>query len=133
MQHEYFSIAARWIFGLFYFAVGVWIVFSFFGLASAPQQPTPAAEAFMKALGQSQFIDPLLALTYLVGGGALLVRRTTPLGIALLTPVVVVIFFFHTVLSGQWIWGTINLAWLMALAWHFRTAFNPLWSHPASS
>jgi hypothetical protein len=49
-----------------------------------------------------------------------------------LTPVVVGIFCFHLALSGQWLWGTANLVWLLALAWHFRAAFRPLWSYPTA-
>ena len=124
--------AARWIFGLFYFATGVVIVFALFGLGSAPQQPTPASSAFAKALDDSGFIDPLLATVYLTGGAALLMRRTAPLGIAILTPVVIGIFCFHIALSGQWLWGTLNLAWLLALAWCFRSSFQPLWNNESS-
>lgn len=123
---------ARWIFGLFYFSTGVAIfLYTVFGIGSPPSQPTHKAEEFALALTASHFIDPLLSLAYLVGGGALLVRRSAPLGILVLTPAVVVIFCFHLVLSGQWFWGSLNLAWLLMLAWHFRSAFRPLWNYPA--
>jgi hypothetical protein len=39
----------------------------------------------------------------------MLSRRTAPLGIAMLAPVVAVIFLFHLVLTGNWIQGTLNL------------------------
>jgi len=129
MLHRNVITTARWIFGLFYFGTGVAIVLGLFGLGSAPQQPTAAASAFAKALTDSRFIDPLLAAVFLVGGATLLIRRTAPLGIAILTPVVVGIFCFHLALSGQWIWGTLNLAWLSTLAWTFRVSFRPLWSN----
>ncbi len=132
MHSRHVITAARWVFGLFYFATGVAIVFSLFGLGSAPQQPTPASSAFAKALNDSGFIDPLIAAVYLTGGGALLLRRTAPLGIAILTPVVIGIFCFHIALSGQWPWGTLNLAWLLALAWCFRNSFQPLWNNVSS-
>jgi len=129
MRRDHVYTAARWIFGLLYFTTGVAItLFTVFGIGSPPQQPTPAAAAFTEALTASRFIDPLCAFVYILGGGALLIRRTVPLGVVLLTPVVVVIFCFHMVLSGQWIWGTLNLLWLAALAWPCRAAFTPLWS-----
>jgi len=132
MSRDYLPAVARWLFGLFYFSTGTAILlFTFFGLGSPPQQPTPDAAAFTAALTASRFIDPLSAFAFIVGGGALLVRRTTPFGLVVLAPVVVVIFTFHAVLSGQWIWGTVNLVWLAALAWQFRSAFYPLWNYPA--
>jgi hypothetical protein len=44
---------------------------------------------FQKALTASHFMDHLLALACVFGGGVLLIRRTAPLGIAMLAPVVV--------------------------------------------
>jgi hypothetical protein len=129
MRPEHFVASARWIFGLFYAAVGFWIASSFVGIGSPPPQPTPAAAAFTSALTNSGIIDPLLALSYVIGGGALLFRRTTPFGIVLLAPSVVVIFFFHLVLSGQWVWGSLNIIWLAVLAWCFRSAFTVLWNY----
>ncbi len=129
MQREHAFTAARWLFALLYFGTGVVIALSLFGLVSPPQQPTVPASAFTAALTQSRFIDPLLSLCFLVGGAALALSRTAPLGIVVLAPAVVVIFCFHLVLSGQWVWGSLNLAWLALLAWHYRAAYRPLWSH----
>lgn len=130
MRREKIYTAARWIFALFYFMTGIAItLFTVFGIGSPPSQPTQAAGAFAEALTASRFIDPLCAVAYILGGGALMMRRTVPLGIILLAPVVVVIFCFHMVLSGQWFWGTLNLLWLAALAWPCRVAFAPLWTY----
>jgi hypothetical protein len=126
------AVAGRWIFGLFYFATGVAIVLATaFGIGHPPRQPTAAAEAFTQALTASRFMDPLVAFAYLAGGAALLRLRTAPPGVVLLAPVVTSIFCFHLVLSGQWIWGSLNLAWLLALAWSVRPAFAALWSFRA--
>jgi len=130
MNFQILLKAGRWIFGGFYAAVGVWIALSLLGSASPPPQPTPAAAAFAAALTASGFVDPLLAFDYVVGGLALFARRSAPLGIVLLAPAVVVIFLFHINLSGQWLWGTVNLIWLAALAWGFRAAFSSLWNAP---
>jgi hypothetical protein len=134
MQSRRIVTVARVIFGLFYLATGVaFFLNAFFGIGSPPDQPTAQATAFTLALTASHFIDPLLSLAYLAGGGALLRQRSAPLGILVLAPVVLVIFCFHLVLSGQWIWGTVNLVWLLALAWQYRSAFYPLWSYSGSS
>ncbi len=130
MRNAYVLIAARWLFGLLYGLTGLAIgAHALFGVGSPPGQPTASATAFTEALGQSGFIDPLLAVTYVVGGAALLRDRTAPLGIVLLAPAVSVIFCFHLALSGQWIWGLLNMLWLLALAYAYRSAFRPLWNH----
>lgn len=51
------------------------------------------------------------------------------LGMVLLTPFVVGIFFTHLLLDGSVIWGTAHLALLVLLAWQFRSAYRPLWTH----
>jgi hypothetical protein len=130
MQTKYIAIASRWIFGLWYLMTGgAWLVTHALGRGTAHPETAPGAIAFQKALTESHFMDPLLAIACLLGGGALLSRRTAPLGIAILAPVVVVIFLFHLVLTGNWIWGTLNLAWLAGLAWHYRKAFTALWAY----
>jgi len=127
---KYIAIAGRWVFALWYLlSGGMWLVTHILGRAAVNHEVTPSAIAFTNALAETQFMNPLLALTCLIGGGALLIRRTTPLGIAMLAPVVVVIFLFHLVLSGNWIWGTLNLVWFAGLAWRYRRAFTALWTY----
>jgi hypothetical protein len=129
MLLKYITVAGRWIFGLWYLITGgAWLVAHALGRSAAHHERTAGAIAFQQALTDSHFLDPLLALTCLVGGAALLIRRTGPLGIAMLAPVVVVIFLFHLVLSGIWIWGTLNMVWFAGLAWYYRRAFITLWS-----
>lgn len=124
------AIAGRWIFGLWYLITGgAWLVAHAIGRGAAHQEVAAGAIAFQKALTASHFTDPLLALTCLFGGAALLIRRTAPLGIAMLAPVVVVIFLFHLVLSGNWMWGTLNLVWFAGLAFYYRRAFTTLWTY----
>jgi hypothetical protein len=130
MLLKYITIAGRWIFGLWYLITGgAWLVAHAIGRGTAHREVAAGAIAFQKALTESHFMDPLLALTCLFGGAALLIRRTAPLGIAMLAPVVVVIFLFHLVLSGNWTWGTLNLVWFAGLAWCYRSAFTKLWTY----
>jgi hypothetical protein len=121
---------ARIIYGLFFLATGMWILVSITtGLLSAPVQPTRAAADFMHALDEARFVDPLLAVSFVLGGGALLFDRSAPLGLILLAPPVVVILGFHLFLSGQILWGPFVAAWFLAFAWRYRRAFVPLWTH----
>ena len=123
---------ARWVFGLFYVAVGTaWLVLAAMG-KPFPQPINNAGEhAFVQALTASGFIDPLVAATNLIGGLLVLIRRTAPLGIAILAPVVVVIFLYHTILSGSAIVGSVQLIYLAVLAWLHRSAYRPLWQYGA--
>jgi hypothetical protein len=134
MRSSYILVAARWIFGVFYAMTGFAVALhTLFGVGSPPAQPTLPATAFTEALTRSGFIDPLMALTYICGGLALLWARTAPMGIVLLAPAVSVIFCFHLALSGQWIWGSLNMLWLLALAYAYRSSFTPLWNHRAAN
>ena len=122
-------VVLRVIYGAFFMAMGLWALASAVGVAQAPEQPTRSAADFMQALADARFIDPLLGLSFVAGGGLLLLRRTAPLGLVLLAPSVVVILFFHLFLSGQYIWGTFVAAYFLLLAWRHRRAFAPLWSY----
>lgn len=119
----------RIIYGAFFVATGLGVLASILGFGSAPEQPTKAAADFMQALTHAQFIDPLLALSFVAGGGLMICNRTAPAGLVLLAPSVAVILFFHLVLSGQYFWGSFVAAYYVLLAWHYRQAFVPLWSY----
>jgi cytochrome b subunit of formate dehydrogenase len=120
----------RVVFGLFFLITGVAIVVArTTGLISEPVQPTAAAADFMAALGRTPFMDLLTAASYIAGGGALLLDRTAPLGIAILAPTVTVILFFHLFLSGQYIWGPFVAAYFALLVWRYRRGFKGLWSY----
>lgn len=120
---KYVPIVARLVFALFYFGVGA------LGLITGDRAKdiANAATSFQRALSETGFMDPLLCLACLVGGGALFFQRTAPLGIAVLAPLVIIIFFFHLVITHDWLWGALNLAWLLALAWYYRRGFYSLW------
>ena len=63
------------------------------------------------------------------GGAALAVRRTAPLGLVLLAPSVVAIFFFDTFLAGAPLPGLLTAAIWGALALRHFAAFKGLWSY----
>ncbi len=94
-----------------------------------PRHSEPAAEAFWVAIEATKFMVPLLGGCYFLGGVALWFRRTSPLGLALLSPPMVIIILFDILLAkeaGPWI----PIALIHAiLLWHFRSAFTSLWSY----
>jgi hypothetical protein len=88
--------------------------------------PTAAGRAFLGALMATSFFTPLLGATFLAGASALLSQRTAPLGIVLLAPPMVIIFFFHIFLTGMVLWGVTWAGSLAVLAWGYRDAFTAL-------
>jgi hypothetical protein len=60
-------------------------------------------------------MNPLLCAACFAGGGALLFRRTAPLGLVIPAPPAIIIFFFHMAITKSYVWGTHNLVRLIAL------------------
>jgi len=61
--------------------------------------PAPAAGKFYMALMATGYFLPLLKITEIVAGTMLLSNKLPALGIILLAPIIVQIFFFHAVLD----------------------------------
>ncbi len=123
--------AARWLYGGYFLFVAVMVARMLWFGAPGIHEPTPAAKAFSDAMNATGFFNPLLMVDYALGGGALLFRRTAPLGLALLAPPVVVIFLFHLRLPGNVAWGGgWALDWVL-LAWRCRNGFAGLWNYAA--
>lgn len=128
--------AVRWLYAAFYIASGVCIAATVLGIAPPPDiASSPESAAFQQALTRTGFIMPLLSIICIAAGIALLFHRSAPLGIVLLAPAIVVIFLTNLLLTDSLIgaglvWGGLHAGILAALAWHFRTAFAPLWNHP---
>jgi hypothetical protein len=109
------------------FAICIYAALSTFLKALPPlAPPTAAGRAFLGALMATRFFTPLLAVTYLAGASALLFQRTAPLGILMLAPPMLVIFFFHVFLTGMVLWAGIWAGSLAVLAWGHRDAFKAL-------
>lgn len=130
---RFFVPVLRWLYGLFYLYVGTsWFVHRLVGKPWVTPPEPPLAKAITSAFSASGVVDPFIAATCLVGGLLLLVRRTAPLGIAVLAPLVSGIFLFHVFLTGSWAWGSLHLGLLVVLAWLHRNALRPLWSYGAT-
>jgi hypothetical protein len=122
---KYFSIAARLIFASWYFGVGI----VGFITNDAVKDAVKASTSLEKAMAETGFMNLLLCLACFLGGGAMLFRKTTPLGIVILAPLVIIIFCFHMVITKSYLWGSVNLLLLAALAWDFRRGFDQLWNY----
>ncbi|MFT3898025.1 MAG: hypothetical protein QM719_10100 [Thermomonas sp.] len=124
----------RYLFAAYYLLVGVYLALSLAGVVPAPHPKVSAASAaFQEALGNTGFMFPLLAFTYVASACMLFFYRTAPLGLVLLAPIAVIIFFTDTLLDTAWLFGTLNAVVLAALAWHFRPAYRPLFAYSAKS
>lgn len=117
----------RTLFAGFYVLVGAQAALALLGVIPVPDFDLSARNAaFQEALGETGFIVPLMAFMFVAGGILMMPDRTAPLGIVLLAPFVVVIFFTHLVLDGSAIWGLLNLGLLLLFAFQFRSSFMPL-------
>lgn len=122
---------ARCIFGLFYAAIGA---LGTYGMLADPNGEWPnayndAEKALTSALTAAGFFVPTVSLTSLVGGLATVYRRTAPLGLLILTPLIVMIFLYHAFLTGAYLHAGVQVIYLAVLYWFHRDAFVPLWNY----
>src|SRR5688572_983049 len=97
MTIKYLTIAVRILFGALFAFSGFT---GLFNLGPQSMEGMPAeAVAFATALGESGFIMPVTKAVELVAGIMLLANRFAPLALALLAPLVIGIFGFHTLLA----------------------------------
>ncbi len=120
-------VIARILLGL------IFVVFGLNGfLHFIPQPPMPQpAIAFFGGLAASGYMLPLLFATQVVGG-ALVLLGMVPLGVVVLTPVIVNIVAFHVFLApGGLPLAVVVAALALFLAWTHRSAYRPLFEAPA--
>ena len=123
----------RYVFAAYYLYVGIYLALSLLGVIPPLHLKLSSASAsFQAALAKTGFVDPALAAIYIASAIALCFERTAPLGVVLLAPVMVIIVLTDTLLDTAWIWGTLHSVTLAALAWHYRSAYRPLWSYGVS-
>jgi hypothetical protein len=123
----------RWLYGAYFVCLGAASALEIIGVLPEPhweQYMSEASAAFLAALEATGFVMPLIIFTWVASGLALMSYRTAPLGVVLLAPVIVNIFLTDTLLDSEWLWATAHAAPLVALAWHFRSAYRGLWNYP---
>ena len=121
------TIAARVLLGIVFFGIGLNGV-----LHLVPLPPAEGAAAvFIKGLIASRYFFPLLFVTYLLTGAALMMDRFVPLALTVLAPIIVNVAVMHLFVPSSG--AEICLAALVTvlelfLAWSYREAFRPLLS-----
>jgi len=123
------TISARVLLGLVYFVFGL----NFF-LHFLPDQPQPegAAGAYLGGLFQAGYFFPLVKVIEVVAGALLLAGFFVPLATAVLAPISLHIFLYHTILApaGAPI-GILVLILNVFLAWAYRDNFKALFQSKA--
>ncbi len=113
-------LIARLVLGLIFFVFGLNGFFNFL----PPPEVNERAGAFFGALAESGLIN--LVKVVEVGTGAMLLAGfTVPLALILLAPVVVVIFYFHTVLDPAGLpIAALTLILTVFLGWAYRGSYT---------
>ncbi|QDK38975.1 acyltransferase [Bdellovibrio sp. NC01] len=89
------ALAARIIFGLLWVIFGLNFFFHFL-----PQPPPPEAGLkFLSGLMAAPYFFPLLKVTEIVVGLMLLANIAVPLALVVISPVVIQILLYHTILD----------------------------------
>ena len=117
-------LIARILLGLIFLVFGLNGFLQFLPQLAMPQ----GAVAFFTALAASGYMLPLLFATQVIGG-ALVLAGLVPLGLVILTPVVVNIVAFHIFLAPDGLPLAIVVCALGSfLAWTHRRAFGSLFA-----
>ncbi len=123
-------LIVRTLLGLPFFVLGLNFFFHFFEM-SGPE-PTPEAVHFMNALLPTGYMKAVKCFE--VAGGALLLSGFfVPLGLVLLTPVIVNIAFFDIFLMQKPGLGELLLAMALFLIWAYRPYFASVFTFNAKS
>lgn len=123
------TLVARIALGLLYLVFGL----NFF-IPFIPNQPPPegAAGAYLGGLFQAGYFFPLLKGLEVLAGALLLAGFFVPLSLAVLAPISLHIFLFHTLLAPQGAaMGVVILALNIFLAWAYRDNFKALFQSKA--
>ena len=126
---KYTQLAAQYLLGLLFVVFGLNY---FIGFMAMPPQPEPALN-FIKALGATGFIMPIVKVIEVAAGLMLLVNRFVPLALVLLAPIVIVIVLHNVILSqGGYPIVALLLAFNVILAHKYWPAFKGMitYKHP---
>jgi hypothetical protein len=118
-------IAARLLLGLVLFGFGLNGLLQLFPLPASQG----AAAVFIHGLAASRYFFPLLFVTYLFTGAALLTGRFVPLALTILAPImlnIAVMHFFVPSSRAEICLAALVTALEIFLAWSCRAAFRPL-------
>ena len=116
------ALVARILLGLIFVVFGL---NGFFNFLPPPEVPEGAPQAYMGGLGATGYFFPVLKITEVVAGAMLVSGMWVPLGLILLSPIVVQIALYHFVLdpAGAVMTIVILLAHVL-VAWAYRGSFK---------
>ena len=121
------TIAARVLLGLVFFGIG-----SNGLLRLVPLPPAEGAAAvFINGLIASRYFFPLLFVTYLLAGAALVIGCFVPLALTVLAPIIVNIAVMHLFVpssGAETCLAALVTVLELFLAWSYRAVFRPLLS-----
>jgi uncharacterized membrane protein YphA (DoxX/SURF4 family) len=119
---RYLPHVARVLMGLIFFVFGL---NGFLHFLPNPPLEGKAME-FIGALIGTGYLFSLVKGVEVVVGALLLTNRFVPLALALIAPIVVNIFLFHSVLTPPNPVAILVLALNVYLAWTYRDAYRPM-------
>jgi uncharacterized membrane protein YphA (DoxX/SURF4 family) len=114
--------AARILLGLIFVVFGL---NGFLGFIPLPPHQGAAAE-FMQGLAAAGYFFPLLKITEIAVGVALLAKRYVPLALVVLAPITVNIVAFHSLAPEGLPLALLIVGLQGSLAWSHRASFRPL-------
>ena len=109
--------------GLIFFVFGL---NGFLQFIPVPPTENPAAQAFMGGLMQTGYFFPVLKVTEVLCGLALLSGYFVPLAMVVISPVVIQIALYHRVLAGGPPMDVFMVILLAVAATGYRGVFSPL-------
>ena len=128
---NYIIIGSRILLGVGFIIFGTNILFPFLPMPSL--DPGSYPEQFLNVMGPSGYMS-FVGLIQLIGGGFVLSGRLTPLGLALLAPILVNILAFHIFLEGGKGMGAglVFSALEIFLIYSYRSYFSQIFTAKAS-
>jgi hypothetical protein len=118
------STISRFLLGLIFVVFGL---NGFLQFISMPP-PTGLAGQYFTVLFLSHYLVAVFAIQ-LIGGALLFVRRTVPIALVLLGPVIVNILLFHFLMAPSGLpVALITAALWFVVFWQSRRAFTGLWT-----
>lgn len=118
------ALGVRIVLGLIFFVFGL---NGFLNFIPQPAGLPEAATSYMGALFATGYFFPVLKVTEILCGAALLSGYFVPLALVILAPITIQIFLFHFMLTpGMWAMALAILCLHAFLGWQYLPAYKTL-------